>query len=176
MASVVLKAIANLGKEKHTVGSLNNWNKNMVNMGAKCEADIDNYMIVELGFNAQGERTCKLLSDVTKKGYLIASVEDYLGQYENISAFFNGEGDMARIVIQGAGTRFECSNVVGSDSATPIKNGMTAYFDPAKKSYVVCNGKSTDQAYETAGNKYVVVDAIGNTLGGQQTIRLEVIA
>ncbi len=176
MSSIVLKAIANLGKEKHAVGSLNNHDIKMVNMGAKCKEDIDNFMIVELGFNEKGERICSLLSDVTKKGYLIASVEDYLSQYENISSFFNGEGEMARIVIQEAGTRFECSNVVGSESSAPIKNGMKAYFDPAKKQYVVSNGKSEDQAFATAGNKYIVVDAIGNTLGGQQTYRLEFIA
>lgn len=176
MSSVVLKAIEKLGSEKHTVGSLNNHDIRMVNMGARCNADIDNFNIVELGFNDKGERTCSLLSDITKKGYLIASVEEYLDQYENISAFFNGKDEMARIVIQEAGMRFEASNVVGSDTSAQIKNGMKAHFDPSKNQYIVSNGKTEDSAFATAGNKYIVVDAVGNTLGGQQTYRLEFMA
>lgn len=173
MASEVLKALINQ-KEKHVVGSLNNADIRTVNQGAIAEADIDNYMIVELGFNEEGERTFKLLSDVTHKGYLVASPENYMKELgENISGFFNGKGERGRIVIQDFGKRFECSNVVASDGSSAIKNGMEAYFDPEKKQFIV-DVKKSDSKLATAGNKYIVVDVEGNTLGGQQTIRLEV--
>ena len=173
MASEVLRALVEK-KNKHVVGSLNNADLRTINQGAIAEADLDNYMIVELGFNEEGERTFKLLTDVKKKGFLLASPENYMKELgENISGFFNGKGERGRILVQKLGERFECSNVVASDGSSPIKNGMEAYFDPAKKQFIV-DVKKNDEKLATAGNKYIVVDAEGNTLGGQQTIRLEI--
>lgn len=173
MASEVLKALTDK-KSKHVVGSLNNANIRMVNQGAVAEADIDNYMVVESGFSEEGVRTFKLLSDITKKGFLVASPENVMSDLgENISGFYNGKGERGRLVIQDFGLRFECSNVVASDGSSPIKVGQAAYFDPEKKVFVV-DVKNSDSKLATAGNKYIVVDAEGNALGGQQTIRLEV--
>lgn len=176
MSSIMLEAIKNLGKNKHTVGSLNNWRKDVVNLGAIVEgASIDNYCLVELGFNSKGERTCKALTDQTKKGYLIASVEDYLKEFETMSAFYNGVGDRARVVVQTPSHRFECSNFEKADKAKEIKNGQKAHYDITKKKFVISNGESDHSDLAAAGNVYYVVDCVGNTLDGQHVVRFEII-
>ncbi|MBM7835742.1 hypothetical protein [Clostridium sardiniense] len=174
MASEILKVLTGQGN-KHTVGSLNNMRIRMINQGAIAEADLDNYMIVETGFNEEGERTFKLLTDITKKGYLLASPENVMADLgETMISFYNGVGERGRLVIQDFGQRFECSNVVPSDNSAPIKAGQSVYFDPSKKAFVAVT-KGEDEKLATAGNKYVVVDAKANTLAGQQTIRLEIL-
>ncbi|EGT3606918.1 hypothetical protein FKF97_10975 [Clostridium perfringens] len=175
MASEILKVLTGKGTQ-HAVGSLNNMRIRMINQGAVAEADIDNYMIVEsTGFNEEGQRTFKLLSDITKKGFLLASPENVMSDLgENISSFYHAKGERGRIVIQDFGQRFECSNVKPSDKSVAIKEGQAAYFDPAEEAFIAVT-KGEDPKYATAGNKYMVVDANANTLAGQQTYRLEIV-
>ena len=80
MSSTILHALNTITGDKHAVGNLNNWDNEVVNQGAiVADATIENFSIVELGFDAlTKERNCKYLTDQTKKGYLIASVEDYM--------------------------------------------------------------------------------------------------
>ena len=87
MSSNVLEALKNLRSNLHNVGSLNNWGKTVLNQGAVAKEKMDNFTLVTLGFNANGEREASLLTDNTKKGYLVASPEEYVREYESISSF-----------------------------------------------------------------------------------------
>lgn len=150
--------------EPHVVGSLNSWKVRTLAHGAKCAEDIDNFTIAELGFDEEGQRIAKQLSDANNKGYLIASPERrYMG--EAIDEFFNGEGDYARIVYLDEGLRFETSAFEGD-----LKVGQEVAFDPASKKFVaVGEGGARD--------KFLVVNTeedLDYTLGAP-LVRLEVI-
>lgn len=180
MSSRVLRALR-ATNIKHNVGNLNNWNKKLVNLGAKVvlrdgETELDNFILVELGFNDKGERICKSLGATTDKGYLLASVEDYLEEYETISDFFNEEGELGRIVVQEVNNRIEVSNFAKDDSTKAIKNGQVAHYDATTKKFIISNGDANNAEYDTAGNKYVVVDANAGSLDGQELVRLEIVA
>ncbi len=169
MASRILKALQEVGK--HAVGNLNSLKVKTVANGALIEgADVDNFTLVELSFNADGERVAKQLSAVNKKSYLIAAPETrYLG--EAIADFYNAVGDRARIVVlEPAYTRFETSAFTG----TP-ENGKVAHFDPATKKFLIHDGSHAD--YATASAKFLVVnneEDMEYTLGAA-TVRFEVI-
>lgn len=167
MSTDQLRAFSSKGN--HEVGSLSNLKVKTVNHGAIAEVDTDNFLAVELGFNAEGERTFKPLSDVTKKTYLLAAPETrYMG--EEFVDFFVGEGERARIVVLEEGyTRFDTSAFTG----TP-ENGKVAHFDPATKKYIIHDGYHEDYAYAKA--KYLVVsneDDLDYTLG-KAVVKLEV--
>lgn len=174
MSSTVLKAIVSVGKDKHAVGSLNNWTKDVINLGAIAEEDMDNWNIVELGFNNKGERVCKKLTDVTKKGHLVASVEDYLKEYETIGNFYNAKGERVRIVKLVEGKHYETSLYKLDNSDKPLVNGQKAHWDVDAGMIIVSNGDSEHASYATAGNKFIVVDAVGNSIAGQKTVRFEI--
>lgn len=181
MSSNVLQAIKDLRKNLHNVGSLNNWSKKVLNQGAKVDkAAIDNFELVELDFNTAGERICKSLSDNANKGYLVATPEDYMSEYESISSFFNDIGEMARIVKLEEGMRFECSNFVAAESNTathPIKNGQKVHYDKTAKKFKISNNNSgaSDGGYSTAANKFLLVDKDCVSIDGQTVYRFEVI-
>lgn len=173
MASVIVQTLKNL--TKHNVGSLNQWSKDLLNQGAKVSGGaIDNYCLGTLGFNANGERIVSPLADQTKKGVLVASVEDYMEEFESMAQFYNEVGEHARIVYQTVGHRFEASNFELADSAKPAKNGQVAHYDITKKKYIISNGASNHTDYATAGNKYVVVNVPDYTLAGLPVIRFEI--
>lgn len=175
MSSTVLNAINNIAKDKHGVGSLNNMGHAMVNLGAVVASEaIDNWEIVKLGFDAEGNQTCEILDNEAEAGYLIASVEDYMEEYETISNFYNAKGEKARIVVLEKNKRFETSLYVLDDESKPVKNGMVAHWDVTKRRYVISNGASESAGYAGAGNKFVVVDAEGNYFAGQHTIRFAI--
>lgn len=176
MASVLLDTIKTLGQNKHNVGSLNEWTKNVVNQGAKVSGGaIDNYQLVELGFDAEGERICTALSANNKMGFLIASVEEYMEEYgETISNFYNAVGERARIVRLPLGERFEASNFEKADVSKDVKNGQKVHYDATKKKYIISNGTATHTDYATAANTFVVV-GVGNSIDGQPLVKLEAI-
>lgn len=173
MSSELIKTLLNL--PKHNVGSLNNWSKNLLNQGAVVDtADMDNYCLGELGFSEDGERIVKPLTASNKKGVLVASVEDYMGEYEGMSQFFNAVGERARVVYQTVGHRFECSNFVGENTGKPIKKGQVAHYDHETKKFIVSNNGSNHASYDEASNKYVVVDVPDYLLDGQAVVRFEI--
>lgn len=179
MSSILLKAMKDLGKVKHNVGTLNNWTKEIINQGAIVGGSeaIDNFQLVELSFNDNGERICTPLSATTKKGFLIASVEDYLEELgETISGFYNEVGERARIFVLSPTRRLEVSNFSKDDSSKEIKNGQKVHYDATTKKYVISNGASDNTNYATAKNQFVVVDCDCTSLDGQALIRLEVVA
>lgn len=181
MSSTILNAINTITSDKHPVGNLNNWTNDVVNQGAICAEDISNFSIVELGFDATtGERDCKYITDGTKKGYLIASVEEYMDEWgEDVGNFYNAKGERARIVILNPHvTRIDVSNIKLDDVAVGAKavaNGMHVFWDATQKTFVVCNGASDNAGYATAGNKFIVVDPESGRLGRQDLIRIEVV-
>lgn len=133
----------------HTVGNINSWKIRTLNHGAKVTEDIDNFLLVELGFDAEGQRTASPLSAVNKKGYLIASPERrYMD--EKMDQFFNGEGELARVIYLDEGLRFETSAFTGE-----VGNGKSAHFDPETKKFLVHDGSHED--FANATDKFVVV-------------------
>lgn len=178
MSSVLLDTIKNLGNTKHNVGTLNNWLKDVVNQGAIVSGGtIDNFQLVELGFDAKGNRICTALSASTVKGYLVQSAEEYLEELgETISGFYNAVGDRARIFVQIPTKRFECSNFTKDDSAKEIKNGQKAHYDATTKKFLISNGTADNTNYATAKNQYVVVDNNCTSLDGQPLVRFEIVA
>lgn len=175
MASILLQTIKNIGKVKHNVGSLNEWNKKVLNQGAIISGgDLDNFTLVELEFDADGNRIAKALSASTKLGYLLASVEEYLDQYgETMSCFYNAVGERGRIVILDVTNRFEASNFEKADAVKEVKNGQKVHYDAAKKKFIISNGVADHADYAAAANTYVVVGS-GNSIDGQALIRFEV--
>ena len=136
--------------QKHTVGNLNSWKIRTLNHGAKVTEDVDNFHIVELGFDNEGQRTASYLTDVTKKGYLIATPERrYMD--EPMDSFFNSKDDMARIVYLDEGIRFETSAFDNEN----VANGNFAHYDPKTKSFIIHDGSHED--YSKATDKFLVV-------------------
>lgn len=184
MSSEILKAYTTT--YTHAVGNLNNWNVKVMPYGAKViTADVDNFTLVEdAGFNAEGDRQCKQLSAVTKKGYLVASVERRYFDYEPLASFYNAIDERARLVFIESGiTRFDTSafelNVVGNGgtAVTAVAKGMTAFFDPTKKKFIICNAGAEATLYATAVNKFQVVGDEADAEYGFQvdTVKLEAI-
>lgn len=172
MSSVILKTLKNL--EKHNVGSLNQWTKELLNQGAVVAGeDMDNYTLGELGFNAEGERTVSPIATNDVKGVLVASVEDYT-EFEGISQFFNEVGEMARVVYQAQSAHFEASNVEKADDTKAIVVGQKAHYDAVSKKFVVSNAGVDHADYADAANKYLVVAVPTYVFGGQNVVRFEI--
>jgi hypothetical protein len=171
MATRQLKSLTEKGT--HSVGNLNSLKIKTLAHGAIVEgADVDNFTLVELNFNAEGERTVKQLSDVTKKSYLIASPEvRNLGLGEEMVDYYNAVGEHARVVIlEEAYTRFDTSAFTGEPAF-----GKVAHFDPATKKFLIHDGAHAD--YANAKAKFLVVsneDDLEYT-NGKALVRLEVI-
>lgn len=172
MASLILDAIKKQA-EKKRVGELNQWSVKTLNQGAVAEADLENYSVVELGFNEAGERTCKLFTAGTP--YLLCAVEDYVGEYETISGFYVGKGERARVVKMEEGLRFAVTKCELANAGKPVKNGMKAHFDKSGNKYIISNDGSDHAGYSAAEVKLVVVNADAGMIDGQQKIRLEVV-
>lgn len=175
MTTKAFKALTE--KELHTVGNVTSSHDYLQDIpnGAIMTEDVDNFTLVELGFNTEGERIATPLTDKTKKGFLVASPERcYLG--ENVGEFYNGKGERGRILVQKEFVRFDASNF--DDSAVKgsggIKAGQVAHYDTATKKFIISDGTHAD--FATAGNKYTVVSDeqdIAYTLG-QPTVRFEI--
>lgn len=169
MATELLKAYSQ--EHNHSVGNLNSLKVKTVANGAIVEgADIDNFTIGELSFNAEGERVVKQLAAVANKSYLVAAPETrYMG--EKMTDFYNAVGDRVRVVVlEPAYTRFETSAFTGTPG-----NGKFAHFDPATKKFLIHDGTHLD--YSGASAKFLVVsneDEVAYTFGVPM-VRLEVI-
>jgi hypothetical protein len=176
MASELLKAYTTT--YNHEVGNLTEWDIRVLPNGAiVTTADVDNFTLVELGFDATTkERTCKQLSANTNKAYLIASPERRYIDNEPMVNFYNAIGDRARIVILEISKRFDTSAFTLNTGVTEIVNGLVAHFDVATKKFILSTAGAAHADYATASAQFVVVDSESNleyTLG-KATIRLEV--
>lgn len=159
-------------KGTHSVGNLTSIQVKTVAHGAKViEAPIDNFTLVELGFDAQGERTAKQLSDKGNKSYLIASPEARnLG--EQLSDFYNEVGELVRIVVLEPNyTRFDTSAFTLNSAVDTVAAGQVAHFDVTTKKFIVSKSESAHADYATSSAQFVVV--LEDELDEQATIRLE---
>lgn len=174
MASELLKVYT--GVYNHEVGNLSSWNiKTLADGAIVAGADVDNFTMVELGFNADGERTCTQLSATTKKGYLVAAPETRQNG-EPMVNFYNAVGERARVVIFEDGEHFETSAFSKNTGVTEIVNGYVAHFDPATKKFIISNPASAHADYATAVNKFIVVSSEADMeyLCGKAIVKLEV--
>lgn len=187
MASRISKVLSEQGT--HAIGALNTkWTKHMAN-GAIATEDFDNYLLVETSYNTDGELECGVLTDATKKGYLVTTVEeDHLiqsdGFHEEYTDFYNATGEVVRItdVDVQKNSRFETSafelnadgTTNGGNTITSVKKGYVAHFNPTTKKYMISDNTAPATAYGTAANKFEVVEE-DTDLGyafGVTTIRL----
>jgi hypothetical protein len=160
----------------HEVGMISSWKVRDIANGAKvASTPIDNFTMVELSFDSEGERICTQLSAVTNKQYLIAAVERrYLG--ESLAEYFNAVGERARIVIPETGLRFETSAFSLNSTLTEMAVGNVAHFDPATKKYIVSAASAPHSGYATSTTKFTVVRTVEDSdySLGKDTVRLEV--
>jgi hypothetical protein len=175
MATRQLAALTQKGN--HEVGNLNSLKVKTLAHGAIVDgADIDNFTLVELDFNSDGERVCKQLSNVANKSYLIASPE-IRNMGEELVDFYNAVGEHARIVILEPGyTRFDTSAFSLNDGVEEIKNGQVAHFDPATKKFIISDASAPHADYAGAKAKFLVVsneEDLEYTCG-KPLVRLEV--
>lgn len=163
-------------KGTHEIGNLNSIKIRTLNYGALVSSTpIDNFTLVELGYNSDGERICNQLADVKNKSYLIASPEDrMLG--EELVDFFNDIGERARIVFLDEGVRFDTSAFVKNTGVAEIKNGQVAHFDPATKKFLIQDAMSPTADYSNANKKFEVVlsEKDLDYTCGKPLVRLEV--
>jgi hypothetical protein len=164
-------------KGTHEVGNLNNISVKTVNHGAiVITADIDNFTLGELGFDANGERTVKQLANKANKAYLVASPEArYMG--EELVDFYNAVGERARIVVLEAGyTRFDTSAFSLNAGQSAVAVGQVAHFDVATKKFILAAAGTPHADYATSSAQFVVVsdeDDMEYSLG-KATVKLEV--
>lgn len=177
MASELLKAYTST--YNHEVGNISSWNVRLLADGAIVDtADIDNFTLVELGFNSDGERICKQLSAATKKGYLIAAPETRYINGEPMVNFFNAVGERARIIFLDEGFHFETSAYSLNSGVSAVANGYVAHFDPTTKKFIISNPASAHADYATAVDKFTVVSSESDLeyLCGKAVVKLEVMA
>lgn len=164
-------------KGTHEVGNLNNLKVKTLNHGAIVTgADIDNFTLGELGFDANGERTVTQLSAKANKAVLVASPEArYMG--EELVDFYNAVGELARIVILEPNyTRFDTSAFTLNTGVTAVANGLVAHFDVATKKYILSAAGTPHADYAGSSAQFVVVsdeDDMEYSLG-KSVVRLEV--
>ncbi|PGZ96955.1 hypothetical protein COE51_16420 [Bacillus pseudomycoides] len=164
-------------KGSHSVGNLSNIKIKTLAHGALVTgADIDNFTLVEVGFDANGERTCKQLSAKDKKAYLIATPEArYMG--ENLVDFYNAIGERARLVILEPGyTRFDTSAFTLNTGVSAVANGLVAHFDVATKKYILSSAATPHTDYAGSSAQFTAVsneDDMDYSLG-LPLVRLEV--
>lgn len=162
-------------KQYHTVGNITSTHKYVQDVpnGALFTEDVDNFVLAELGFNAEGERTAKNLTAETVEGFLVAAPERrYLG--ESLSEFYVGAGERGRVVHLTKGLRFDTS-AYDVDAGKSVVAGAKAHFDVTLKKFLIHDG--THANYDGAKNKFHLVsneDDIEFTLG-VPTVRFEVI-
>lgn len=140
----------------HAVGNINSWEIETFANGAICETDIDNFTLVEVGYNADGEATCKQVSAKEKRGLLICSPETRHFEFEEMCDFFNGKDERGRISYLTEGKRFQTSAYEKNTGTTEIKAGMLAHFDVTKKKFIISKPDSAHADYEGSANQFVV--------------------
>lgn len=180
MTTEILKNLTKDGT--HNVGSLNTIQAKTLANGAKVTGvALDNWVLVELaGFDEEGVRLCKALSDKTKSAYLVATPEQrFLG--EDIAHFFNDVDEMVRpVLLESHYTRFEASNytlneggVDNGTKVTEVENGQVAHFDVATQKYIISDVASPHADFATSAFQFEVVADLNDTAGNflQPTVR-----
>jgi hypothetical protein len=177
MASRLLDALKTVGT--HAVGNLNSWSVKVLPYGAiVTDAAVDNFTLVELSFNSDGERTCKQLAAKGTKAYLVAAPEERYVEGEQMVDFYNAVGDRARVVVmEPYYTRFDTSAYSLNEGVTSITNGYVAHFDVTSKKYIISDPTAAHADYAGSSAQFVVVSSEDDLayLCGKAMVRLEVI-
>lgn len=151
----------------HEIGSINTkWTKHMTN-GAIADGNMENYTLAEILWT-DGELHCVQLTDATKKGYLVTTVEeDQLMEGEEYLDFYNATDEIIRLtdVDVQKNSRFETSIFElnadglanGGTTVTAAAVGDVAHFNPTTKKYMISLASAAATAYGTAVNKFEVV-------------------
>lgn len=157
---------------KKNVGSLVSMDKYIKDVanGAIFTEEVENYTLVELAFNANGERTAKNATAGASKLLLAASVEQRF-QNEPLDAFYNASGERGRIVYLTEGLLFDTGAFTKDAAITgAIEAGNVAHWDVATKKFIVHKGAHAN--YSAAKVKVIVLGT--NTDLGKEVIRVEV--
>lgn len=161
-------------KGTHGVGNLNTFSIDVLPNGAIVTgADIDNFTLGELGFDADGNRTVTQLTDNTHKAVLVASVERRFIDGEQLCDFYNAVGEPVRCVLFNRIVRFETSSFTKNTGVTTLVNGMVAHFDVTTKKFIISDSASAHADYATSVNKFTVVDVDCTSIEGYPVVRLE---
>lgn len=172
-------------KYDHGVGVINSsWAKEVTNGCRLTVANADNYTLVEFdGYDTDGVLKCKPLTDKTKVGHVLSTVEEesLFGDGSdliqgNYTDFYNKQGDMVKVTYSEPRLRMEVSNFELNTGNTKIALGQVAHYDIAKKAYIVSKSATDAHAdFATAGNKYEVagIDTDFGVNMEKTTIRLE---
>lgn len=160
MASTILEILGRK-QSKNGVGGMSSIQARVLNNGAIIgEEKIDNYTLVEVSTNKEGERECKSLTDAKKKCYLLGAVErryEVEGMADLLSDFYNAKGERGRLWILDQGVRFESSSIKLDSTVTEVKNGCYAHWSALDKKFLIHDGKHAD--YEASSIKLEVVEA-----------------
>lgn len=160
-----------MATQKNSVHAVGNLNSSLVRTIPEIKAGeaLENYSLVKLAHNGNGERIATYLADATKKGVLVAAVE-VMYDGESMQEFYVGNGEYFRPVHLDKGVRFETSlfnQIVGTDPAV----GQYASWDATAKKFKL---EATESA--TAAQTFEVVAVLTGEYGfGQNAVRLEVI-
>lgn len=174
MASIGQDALMG-AKAIHTVGQVNSWNMETFINGALVEETdgIDNFRLVELYYNAEGEACVKYATAAAVASNLFVTVtpEERL-EGEQLSAFYNGKGDRATLAYLPVGFTFETSAITASTVAVGdyvIQDGITGKF---KKDATGLTGVATaEKAFQVSG---IELDAM-YSIDSQELVQLTVI-
>jgi hypothetical protein len=158
-----------VSKNVGSLVSMNKYIKDLAN-GAIFTEEVENFTLVELGFNTDGERTAKNATAGATKLYLAASVEQRF-MNEPLDAFYNASGERGRIVYLTEGLIFDTAAFTKDAAITgEIVAGNVAHWDVATKKFIVHKG-----AHASYANAKVKVIILGtNTDLGKAAIRVEV--
>ena len=158
-----------VSKNVGSLVSMNKYIKDLAN-GAIFTEEVENFTLVELGFNTDGERTAKNATAGATKLYLAASVEQRF-MNEPLDAFYNASGERGRIVYLTEGLIFDTTAFTKDAAITgEIEAGNVAHWDVATKKFIVHKG-----AHASYANAKVKVIILGtNTDLGKAAIRVEV--
>lgn len=160
----------------HAVGSVNSHNIETLANGAICTEAIDNFILVETGFNTEGERTCSQLKAKDTRGMLIATPEERHYEFEEMCDFYNAKDERARLIFLTEGKRFQTSAFSLNSGVTTLKNGLKAHFDVTTKKFLVHDGTHAD--FAGSANQFMVVGQEGDeeyTIDDKELVQLEVI-
>lgn len=167
MATEYLKALQTEGT--HVVGDISSIQvKTLANGAVIKTADVDNFTIVKLDgtYDADLDKpNCVNLAAATERGYIVASPEvRRLG--ENIADFYNGVGEIARLVLPEAGyLRFRTSAFSKNAGLIDIVKGNVAHYDPATSKFIVSEVGTLHAGYATAGHQFEVVSTVEENAG-----------
>lgn len=161
----------------HAVGSVNSHNIETLANGAICTEAIDNFTLVETGFDKDsGERTCSQLKAKGTRGMLIATPEERHYEFEEMCDFYNAKDERVRLIFLTEGKRFQTSAFAFHTGTSALKNGLKAHFDVTTKKFLVHDGTHTD--FAGSANQFMVVGQESDeeyTIDDKELVQLEVI-